>query len=137
SLRRESWGSRKTDTILRSRAPPPAAPARNPGGQRPGQRAPQYPEKAQHMTRAVLCLLTNLAVMLVLRATLRIFGVDRYLAQGGLDVQALLIFSLIVGFTGSIISLLMSKPMAKWSTGARVIDPQAPANAREAWLVET
>lgn len=89
------------------------------------------------MKRVVLFLLTNLAVMVVLSATLRIFGVDRYLAQGGLDVQALLIFSLIVGFTGSIISLLMSKPMAKWSTGARVIDPQAPANAREAWLVET
>ena len=89
------------------------------------------------MKRVVLFLLTNLAVMVVLSATLRIFGVDRYLAQGGLDVQALLIFSLIVGFTGSIISLLMRKPMAKWSTGARVIDPQAPANAREAWLVET
>ena len=89
------------------------------------------------MKRVVLFLLTNLAVMVVLSATLRIFGVDRYLAQDGLDVQALLIFSLIVGFTGSIISLLMSKPMAKWSTGARVIDPQAPANAREAWLVET
>jgi heat shock protein HtpX len=49
----------------------------------------------------------------------------------------LLIFSLIVGFTGSFISLLISKPMAKWSTGAQVIDPQAPGGPRESWLVDT
>jgi heat shock protein HtpX len=52
-------------------------------------------------------------------------------------MSQLLVFSAIVGFTGSIISLLMSKWMAKQSTGARVIDPQSPANAREAWLVDT
>jgi len=45
------------------------------------------------------------------------------------------VFSLVVGFTGSIISLLMSKTMAKWSTGARVID--TPANSTELWLVDT
>jgi heat shock protein HtpX len=49
----------------------------------------------------------------------------------------LLIFSLIVGFTGSFISLLISKPMAKWSTGAQIIDPQAPGGPRESWLVDT
>src|SRR3546814_20520997 len=49
----------------------------------------------------------------------------------------LLIFSALIGFTGSIISLLISKWMAKQSTGARVIDPQAPANAKEAWLLDT
>jgi heat shock protein HtpX len=49
----------------------------------------------------------------------------------------LLIFSVIVGFTGAIISLLMSKSMAKWSTGAQVLDPNAPRNQREAWLVDT
>jgi heat shock protein HtpX len=49
----------------------------------------------------------------------------------------LLIFPLIVGFTGSIISLLISKKMAKWSTRAQVIDPQAPGGPREAWLVDT
>ena len=49
----------------------------------------------------------------------------------------LLVFSLIVGFTGAIFSLLISKPMAKWSTGATVIDPQAPNGPREAWLLDT
>ncbi len=47
----------------------------------------------------------------------------------------LLVFSAVVGFTGSIISLLISKPMAKWSTGAHVID--APSNSTELWLVDT
>lgn len=89
------------------------------------------------MKRIVLFVLTNLAVMLVLSATLHIFGVDRYLTMNGLNVQQLLIFSVIIGFTGSIISLLMSKSMAKWGTGAQVLDPQAPRNQREAWLLDT
>ena len=55
----------------------------------------------------------------------------------GLDLTQLLIFSALVGFTGAIISLLMSKWMAKQSVNARVIDPNAPANAEEAWLVDT
>ncbi|WP_233237627.1 protease HtpX [Bordetella sp. LUAb4] len=89
------------------------------------------------MKRIILFVLTNLAVMLVLSATLRIFGVDRFLMANGLNVTQLLIFSVIVGFTGSIISLFMSKPMAKWSTGAQVIDPNAPRSQREAWLLDT
>ncbi|MCR4159757.1 protease HtpX [Kerstersia gyiorum] len=89
------------------------------------------------MKRIALFLLTNLAVIVVLSITLRLLGVDRYMTQQGLDFGALLVFSLVVGFTGAIISLLISKPMAKFSTGARVIDPMAPANGREAWLVET
>ncbi len=89
------------------------------------------------MNRIFLYILTNLAVVLVLSASLRIFGVDRFLSQQGLNIQALLVFSLVVGFTGSIISLFMSKFMAKKSTGARVIDPQAPGGPRESWLVET
>jgi heat shock protein HtpX len=89
------------------------------------------------MKRIVLFLLTNLAVMLVLSVTLSILGVNRFITDQGLNVQMLLIFSLIVGFTGSIISLLISKPMAKWSTGAQIIDPQAPGGPREAWLVDT
>ena len=70
--------------------------------------------------------------MLVLSATLRILGVDRYITAQGLNLQALLVFSVVVGFTGAIISLLISKPMAKWSTGAQVLDPNAPRNQREA-----
>lgn len=89
------------------------------------------------MKRIVLFLVTNLAVVIVLSATLRILGVDRVITQQGIDFNSLLIFSLVVGFGGSIISLLISKPMAKFSTGARVIDPAAPGGMREAWLVET
>ena len=89
------------------------------------------------MKRVFLFLLTNIAVMVVLSATMNVLGVGRYLTANGLNLSQLLIFSALVGFTGSIISLLISKWMAKTSTGARVIDPQAPANAREAWLVDT
>ena len=89
------------------------------------------------MKRIFLFIITNLAVMVVLSATLRILGVDRMITAQGLNVQALLIFSVVVGFTGAIISLLMSKPMAKWSTGAQVIDPNAPGGPREAWLIDT
>jgi heat shock protein HtpX len=87
------------------------------------------------MKRILLFLATNLAVMLVLAVTLRLLGVDRYLTANGLDVGALMAFSLMVGFAGSILSLLISKPLARWSTGARVID--APRNADEAWLLAT
>jgi heat shock protein HtpX len=87
------------------------------------------------MKRIVLFLATNLAVILVLSVTLRLLGVDRFLDANGLDLGALLVFSLIVGFTGSIISLLLSRPMARWSTGAHVIDP--PRTADEGWLVAT
>src|ERR1700682_5171367 len=87
------------------------------------------------MKRIVLFLITNLAVMVVLAITLSLLGVNRYLAANGLNLGALLVFSAVVGFTGSIISLLLSKTMAKWSTGARVID--APATPDEQWLVST
>ncbi len=89
------------------------------------------------MKRIFLFLLTNLAVMLVLSITMSVLGVGRFLNANGLDLGQLLVFSALVGFTGSIISLLMSKWMAKQSTGAQVIDPQSPRNAREAWLVDT
>ena len=87
------------------------------------------------MKRIALFVLTNLAVMLVLSVTARLLGVDRFLTANGLNLGALLGFSLVMGFGGAIISLLMSKPMAKWSTGAVVINQ--PRNADEAWLVNT
>jgi len=87
------------------------------------------------MKRIVLFLVTNLAVMLVLSVTLNLLGVNRFLAADGLNVGMLVIFSGVVGFAGSFISLLMSKPMAKWSTGAQVID--TPQSADEQWLVGT
>ncbi len=87
------------------------------------------------MKRIVLFLVTNLAVVLVLSVVLRLLGLDRALAQSGIDYGSLLVFSVVVGFAGAIISLLMSKQMAKWSIGAHVIEQ--PTNEAEAWLVET
>lgn len=89
------------------------------------------------MKRIFLFIVTNLAVMLVLSVTLRILGVDRFLTAQGLNLPMLLAFSAVVGFAGALVSLLMSKPMAKWSTGAQVIDPNAPRSQAEAWLVAT
>jgi heat shock protein HtpX len=90
------------------------------------------------MKRIALFVLTNLAIMIVLMLTLTIlsavFGIRFNLGGRTLDVGSLAIFSLVVGFTGAFISLLMSKSMAKWSTGAQVISQ--PSNAMESWLVE-
>jgi heat shock protein HtpX len=89
------------------------------------------------MKRIVLFLITNIAIMLVLSISMNLLGVGRYLTANGMNLGQLLIFSAIIGFSGSFISLLISKWMAKASTGARVIDPNRPGNAREAWLVST
>ncbi len=88
------------------------------------------------MKRILLFVLTNLAVMAVLLVTTRLLGVDRYLTANGLNMTALAGFSLIMGFGGAIISLLMSKQMAKWSTSGMEIINQ-PRNADEAWIVDT
>ncbi len=87
------------------------------------------------MKRVFLFLLTNLAVMMVLGVVTSALGVNQYLTAKGLNLPMLLAFSAVVGFTGAIFSLLISKPMAKWSTGARVLDN--PQNETERWLVET
>jgi heat shock protein HtpX len=87
------------------------------------------------MKRIFLFLATNLAVMLVLGVAASLLGVNKYLTANGLNLGALLGFSLIMGFGGAFISLLISKPMAKWSTSARVIN--SPQNADEVWIVGT
>ncbi len=87
------------------------------------------------MKRIFLFLATNIAVLAVMTVVLSLLGVNRFLTGTGLNLPMLLVFSLVVGFTGSIISLLISKPMAKWSTGARVIE--APSSSTELWLVDT
>jgi heat shock protein HtpX len=87
------------------------------------------------MKRIFLFVATNLAIVVLLTIVLSALGVDRFLTENGLDLQRLLVFSLIVGFSGSIFSLLISKPMAKWSTGARVIEQ--PEGAHEQWLMAT
>jgi len=86
------------------------------------------------MKRIVLYLATNIAVMIVLSIVLRLLGVDQAMT-GGASYQQLLVFSAVIGFGGSIISLLMSKTIAKWSTGAHII--QQPQNEAEQWLVST
>ncbi|MDK9724962.1 MAG: protease HtpX [Sterolibacteriaceae bacterium MAG5] len=87
------------------------------------------------MKRTVLLILTNLAVMLVLSVVVSVLGVNKYLAANGLDLGMLLVFAAIMGFGGSFISLMMSKTMAKWTTGAQVIT--SPQNSTEYWLMQT
>lgn len=87
------------------------------------------------MMRIALFLATNIAIMLVLSTVCYLLGVDQYITQQGLNFQALLLMSAIFGFGGSIISLLMSKTIAKWSTKAQIISE--PRNSREAWLLST
>ncbi len=91
------------------------------------------------MLRIVLFLLTNFAVVMMASFTLSLLGLDSILAQNGSDLNltSLLVFCAVIGMAGSFISLLISKPMAKWSTGAQVIDPQRPRDQQEAWLYET
>jgi heat shock protein HtpX len=87
------------------------------------------------MKRIVLFLATNIAVLLVLSVIVSVLGLDRWLTAEGIDFTSLLIFSAVIGFGGAIISLLISKWMAKMSTGARVID--GSEGTTEYWLVET
>lgn len=87
------------------------------------------------MKRIVLFLLTNLAVMVVLGVAAHVLGVNRYLSAEGIDFGMLLAFCALFGFGGAFISLLISKPVAKWSTGARVITGEE--GVTEAWLVES
>lgn len=87
-------------------------------------------------------LLTNLAVLVVLGVVLNIvsavFGINfANVAGAGQNLGTLLVFAAIVGFSGSIISLLMSKMIAKRTMGVQMIDVQNPANKLEAWLVNT
>jgi heat shock protein HtpX len=87
------------------------------------------------MKRVLLFIATNLAVMLVLGIAASLLGVNRYLTANGLNLGQLLGFSLLMGFGGAIISLLMSKPMAKWTTGAKIINDSADPTHR--WIVST
>ncbi|MFC5609399.1 protease HtpX [Variovorax soli] len=87
------------------------------------------------MKRILLFVLTNVLVVAVLGIVASLLGVNRYLTANGLNLGALLGFALIMGFGGAIISLLISKPMAKWTSGLHMIDnPQTPD---EAWIVGT
>ena len=88
------------------------------------------------MKRIFLFIVTNIAILLVINITLRLLGVDRWMdASGGINFTSLLILSAVIGFSGSIISLFMSKWMAKQSVNAQVIT--SPIDPTERWLVET
>ena len=86
--------------------------------------------------RILLFLATNAAILVVLSITMRLFGVEGALDANGVDlnVNGLLVISAVVGFTGSFISLAISKWMAKRSTGAQVIE--TPSNDTERWLID-
>jgi heat shock protein HtpX len=87
------------------------------------------------MKRIALFVITNLAVMLVLGLVVNLFGLNRFLTANGLSLTGLLAFSAVMGFGGALISLLMSKPMAKWSTRSQVINDSPDATHQ--WIVTT
>ena len=87
------------------------------------------------MKRIILFVMTNLMVVVVLGIVASLLGVNRFLTPNGLNLGMLLGFALVIGFGGAIISLLISKPMAKWTAGVRLI--KEPQNADEAWIVDT
>jgi len=87
------------------------------------------------MLRIGLFLLTNLAVLVVVGIIMSIFGVGSTHTAGGLNLTNLLILCFLWGMVGSIISLLLSKPIAKWTTKTQII--QSPSNQAEAWLLQT
>lgn len=87
------------------------------------------------MMRIILFLATNLAVILVASVTLNLLGVQHYLSGSGLNLTSLLIFCAVFGFAGSIVSLLLSKTMAKMSTRTQLIEQ--PRTEQERWLFDT
>jgi heat shock protein HtpX len=88
------------------------------------------------MRRIILFIATNLAVMLLLTIVVKLFGIDTYTyTKAGINYQGILVLSAVIGFGGAFISLLMSKMIAKWQTGARVIEN--PSNPTESWLLAT
>src|SRR3546814_64547 len=87
------------------------------------------------MKRVFLFLATNLAIVLVLSVVTSLLGVNRWLTANGLNYQALLIFCFVFGMGGAFISLALSKTIAKWSTGAKVL--KEPRSSSEMWLLQT
>jgi heat shock protein HtpX len=104
-------------------------------GRRECKKSSPKANKKENMKRVVLFLATNLAIIVVLSIAASLLGVNRYLTANGLNLGTLLAFAALMGFGGAFISLFLSKPIAKWSTGAQVIDQ--PGNSTELWLVNT
>ena len=87
------------------------------------------------MRRVLYFLITNIAILIILGTVIRLFGVEPYLTDYGINYQSLLIFAALFGMGGSFISLALSKWTAKRLTGAEVIT--TPSNERESWLINT
>jgi heat shock protein HtpX len=87
------------------------------------------------MKRILLLIATNFAVMLVLSIVVSVLGLDQWLTAEGIDYYSMLVMSAVFGFGGAFISLLMSKTIAKGSTGAQVID--GSEGTTQYWLVQT
>lgn len=87
------------------------------------------------MRRIVLLVVTNLAVLLMLGLTTTLLGLNQFMSAQGLNLGLLLGFCAVLGFGGAFISLAISKPMAKWSMGVKVL--RGNEGAQEAWLVST
>jgi len=87
------------------------------------------------MKRVFLFLATNLAIVLVLSVVTSLLGVNRWLMANGLNYPALLVFCFVFGMGGAFISLALSKTIAKWSTGAKVL--KEPRSSSEMWLLQT
>ncbi len=87
------------------------------------------------MKRVGLFLLTNIAVLAVIAVLFSVFGIGNVLDEQGrdLDLGALLIYSAVIGFAGSFVSLALSKPMAKWQTGAKLINEATDPDSQ--WLL--
>ncbi|MCM3594740.1 protease HtpX [Metabacillus idriensis] len=87
--------------------------------------------------RIFLFILTNILVLITIGAVLSLLGVGSYVtASGGIDLISLLVFSAVVGFTGSFISLMMSKWMAKMMMGVKVLKPDQSLSDYERNLVD-
>jgi len=87
------------------------------------------------MLRVGLFLLTNLAILVVISITFNVLGLSRVVAQGGINFPSLLVMAALLGMGGSIVSLLLSKTIARRSTGAQVLGE--PRNQSERWLLDT
>ena len=87
------------------------------------------------MKRILLFVMTNLAVVVVLGIVANVLGLNRFMSAQGLDLGALLGFAAVMGFGGALLSLLISKPVAKFSTGAKVINDST--DPTHAWIVNT
>ncbi len=89
------------------------------------------------MKRILLFILTNILVMTTIGIVLSVLGVRSYLNEtGGINFGSLLVFSAVVGFSGALISLAMSRWMAKRAMGVQVLDPNGQLSDRERQIVE-